>query len=149
MNGRAIDHAGLSVLSVAECTALLAAGQVGRVAFLADGEPEIFPVTYLTDGSAVVFRSAVGSKLSAALEQAAVAFEIDGVDVAHRHGWSIVVKGTCEEVVDDPSLSRLEATGFQSWIETTETAERFRWIRIRPYSITGRQIPHPGATTEQ
>ncbi|CAI7974399.1 conserved hypothetical protein [Frankia sp. Hr75.2] len=140
MNGRAIDHAGLSVLSVAECATLLAAGQVGRVAFLADGEPEIFPVTYLVDGSAVVFRSAVGSKLSAALEQAAVGFEIDGFDAVHRHGWSVVIKGTCEEVQDDASLSRLEATGFRAWTETTEMTGQFRWIRIRPYSITGRQI---------
>jgi hypothetical protein len=42
MSGWATDHAGLSVLSVDECTGLLATGQVGRVAFLSDGEVQIF-----------------------------------------------------------------------------------------------------------
>jgi nitroimidazol reductase NimA-like FMN-containing flavoprotein (pyridoxamine 5'-phosphate oxidase superfamily) len=138
MSGRATDHVGLSVLSIDECTTLLATRHIGRVAFLADGEVEILPVTYLVDGATVVFRSAVGSKLSAALEQSAVGFEIDAFDAVHRNGWSVVIKGTCEEVQDDPSLA---ATGFRSWIETTETAGGFRWIRIRPHSITGRQIP--------
>jgi nitroimidazol reductase NimA-like FMN-containing flavoprotein (pyridoxamine 5'-phosphate oxidase superfamily) len=142
MSGWATDHAGLSVLTGQECTALLTTGKIGRVAFSADGEIEIFPVTYFVDGASVLFRSGVGTKLSAALEQSAVAFEIDGFDVTQRHGWSVVVRGTCEEVQDTATLSRLEATGFRSWIETTQTAERFRWIRIRPYSITGRQIPH-------
>jgi uncharacterized protein len=135
----ATDHVGLSVLTTDECTTLLQASRVGRIAFLADGEVEVFPVSYTVDGTAVAFRTAVGSKLTAALENAAVAFEIDGFDVVHRHGWSVVIKGTCEEVREDAALSRLEAAGLQPWIGTPE---ELRWVRVRPHSITGRQIPH-------
>ena len=134
---RAVDHAGLTVLSAEEAAARLASCQVGRVSFLLDGDIEIFPVTYVMDGSAVAFQTDVGSKLSAALDRATVAFEIDGFDPARRTGWSVVVKGICEEVLDDDVLARLAATGHQPWIRR---GTPLRWVRIMPYSITGRQL---------
>jgi nitroimidazol reductase NimA-like FMN-containing flavoprotein (pyridoxamine 5'-phosphate oxidase superfamily) len=137
MDVRATDHAGLLVLTVDECAKMLQISDVGRLAFLADGEIEIFPVNYTVDGTAVAFRTIVGSKLAAALDNTAVAFEIDSFDAARRNGWSVVIKGTCEAIRDDATLSRLEATGFRSWIDTPE---QLRWVRVRPHSITGRQI---------
>jgi Pyridoxamine 5'-phosphate oxidase len=59
------------------CLRLLASAPVGRVAFCADGEVMVWPVNHAVDGQDVVFRTAHGSKLSAAEGQAVVTFEAD------------------------------------------------------------------------
>jgi nitroimidazol reductase NimA-like FMN-containing flavoprotein (pyridoxamine 5'-phosphate oxidase superfamily) len=141
----ATDHAGLSVLTMDDCAALLRANQVGRIAFLSDGEIEVFPVNYTVDGNMVAFRTIVGSKLTAALENVTVAFEIDGFDVGRQLGWSVVVKGTCEEVRADATLSRLEATRLRTWLDAPGP---LRWIQVRAHSVTGRQIPEATALSE-
>jgi nitroimidazol reductase NimA-like FMN-containing flavoprotein (pyridoxamine 5'-phosphate oxidase superfamily) len=75
--------ASLETLGRAECLNLLATAQVGRVALLIEGRPEILPVNYALDGDAVLFRTAEGSVLTkAALTE--VAFEVDHVDGSTR-----------------------------------------------------------------
>ncbi len=74
------DHAGLEILPFDVCLQLLAAVPVGRVSFLADGEIMVLPVNHVVDGQDPVFRTARGSKLSAAEGQDLVAFEADGYD---------------------------------------------------------------------
>ncbi|WP_307873711.1 MULTISPECIES: pyridoxamine 5'-phosphate oxidase family protein [unclassified Frankia] len=138
---RAVDHAGMRVLSDDECATMLASRQVGRLAFAADGQIEIFPVAFVLDGSAVVLRSGFGMKLLAALDRTVVAFEVDRFEPASRTGWSVVVKGTCEEIEDTGTLARLETTGFENWIEYPHYSSTYRWLRIRPYSVTGRTLP--------
>lgn len=139
-SGWATDHIGLRVLADDECIALLAGQQVGRLAFAADGQVEIFPVAFVVDRSAVVLRSAVGTKLLAAADHLDVAFEVDRFEPANRSGWSVVVKGTCEAVDDPAILARLEATSFENWLEFPRRSEAYRWIRIHPYSVTGRAL---------
>ena len=137
----ATDHVGLRVLSEEECLAALAGQRLGRLAFAADGEVEIFPVAFVLDRSAVVIRTGLGTKLMAALDRIAVAFEVDHSEPASRSGWSVVLKGTCEEVADPAILARLEATTFENWLEYPHRSSTSHWIRIRPYSITGRALP--------
>jgi nitroimidazol reductase NimA-like FMN-containing flavoprotein (pyridoxamine 5'-phosphate oxidase superfamily) len=137
----AVDHAGMRVLSEDECATMLASRQVGRLAFAADGQIEIFPVAFVLDGSAVVLRSGFGAKITAALDRIMVAFEVDRFEPASRSGWSVVVKGTCEEIEDAGTLARLETTGFDNWIEYPRHSPTYRWLRIRPYSVTGRALP--------
>jgi nitroimidazol reductase NimA-like FMN-containing flavoprotein (pyridoxamine 5'-phosphate oxidase superfamily) len=137
----AADHIGMRVLSENECADLLTGQQVGRLAFTADGQVEIFPVAFVLDRSAVVLRSGIGTKLLAAFDQIDVAFEVDHFEPASRSGWSVIVKGTCEAVGDPATLARLEATAFENWLEFPNRSDAYRWIRIRPYSITGRVLP--------
>jgi nitroimidazol reductase NimA-like FMN-containing flavoprotein (pyridoxamine 5'-phosphate oxidase superfamily) len=131
------DHSGTAVLPFETCLRLLASEQVGRVAFSADGEIVVLPVNHVMDGHAVAFRSAVGSKLSAAVEESAVAFEVDGHDVATRAGWSVLVNGKAEVVTDRADTARLERTGLAPW---ADGVDRPYWVRIRPVSVTGRAI---------
>ncbi|HEX5671975.1 MAG TPA: pyridoxamine 5'-phosphate oxidase family protein, partial [Acidimicrobiia bacterium] len=98
MTDRPTDHAGMEVLGHAECLRLLWSHQVGRIGFIDAGEPQILPVHYRLHDGRVVFRSAVGAKLDAAMRQAPVAFEVDGVDDERGAGWSVVVHGTAAEV---------------------------------------------------
>jgi uncharacterized protein len=105
------DHAGLEVLPFGDCLRLLASVPVGRVGFLADGEVMILPVNHAVDGQDVVFRTAHGSKLSAAEGQAVVAFEADAYDPQTRSGWSVVVHGRAEVVYEDAEIQRLSGLG--------------------------------------
>ncbi|WP_205850193.1 pyridoxamine 5'-phosphate oxidase family protein [Nakamurella flava] len=135
------DHAGLQVLSYDDCLRHLRTARVGRVAFVADGEPVILPVNHGMDGDAVVFRSSPGSKLDAASDEMPVAFEVDNFDADRHSGWSVVVRGTARLVTDRSETQRLTRLGVWPW---AESVERRHWIRIRPFEITGRQIPPHG-----
>jgi uncharacterized protein len=138
MSGQPIDHGGLEILGLADCLRLLASVPVGRVGFHADGEVVILPVNHVVDGQDIVFRTARGSKLSAAEGQNLVAFEADDYDLQSQAGWSVLVNGHAETVYEDTEIQRLARMGLRSW--PTGTDKPF-WIRIRPASVTGRQIP--------
>lgn len=140
MPGQPMDHAGLEVLALEDCLRLLASVPVGRVGFYADGEVVVLPVNHVVDGQDIVFRTANGSKLSAAEGQDLVAFEADDYDGRTMSGWSVLVNGHAEIVYEDAETRRLAGLGLRSW---ASAAERPFWIRIRPTSVTGRQIPAP------
>jgi nitroimidazol reductase NimA-like FMN-containing flavoprotein (pyridoxamine 5'-phosphate oxidase superfamily) len=136
----ATDHAGLAVLSFEECLELMAASGVGRIAFLADGEVEVLPVNYTVEGARVAFRTATGSKLEAAVEQAVVAFEVDAYDKDERTGWSVVIKGRAEVVSDLNVLARLERSRLKPYATAVPKPD---WVVIHPNTITGRRVlPH-------
>ncbi len=134
------DHAGLEILPFDVCLQLLATVPVGRVSFLADGEIVVLPVNHVVDGQDPVFRTARGSKLSAAEGQDLVAFEADSYDERTRSGWSVLVNGRAQAVYEEAEIQRLSRLGLHPWVTAVD---RPCWVRIRPTSITGRQTPRP------
>ncbi|MEP6562513.1 MAG: pyridoxamine 5'-phosphate oxidase family protein [Nakamurella sp.] len=138
-NHPSLDHAGLSVLPHDECLRRLRQAQIGRIAFIEQGEPVILPVNHGVDGDSVVFRSAPGAKLFAANSELPVAFEVDGFDADGRTGWSVVVRGTATIVEDQSDIARLALLGVEPW---ADLAERKNWVRIRGYSVSGREVVH-------
>jgi len=134
---RPLDHAGLAVLSLAECLRLVESQPVGRVAFAQAGEIEIFPVNHCVIDDTIVFRTGEGSKLEAAANAAVVAFEVDAYTTSPREGWSVVVKGRAELVTDDATLARLWASGLRPWAAATARPD---WIVIRANEISGRRL---------
>jgi nitroimidazol reductase NimA-like FMN-containing flavoprotein (pyridoxamine 5'-phosphate oxidase superfamily) len=135
-----LDHSGLGVLPRQECLDRLAAARVGRLAFVSQGDPVILPVNHGMDGDSVVFRTATGSKLLASDSEQVVAFEVDGFDVDRRAGWSVMVRGVATTVEDQEEVKRLNLLGVWPW---ADLVERTHWVRIRTYSLTGRQVVHP------
>ena len=138
MPGYAPDHAGLETIPLDECLRLLASVPIGRVGFQSDGELVMLPVNHAVDGQDVVFRSAIGSKLSAAESEKIVTFEADHFDARRRVGWSVVVTGHAEVVYDDADIAALDRLGLVPW---ADAVERSFWVRIRPTSVTGRRLP--------
>jgi len=138
MAGYPTDHAGLEALPFDTCLRLLASVPLGRVGFYADGEMVILPVNHAMDGHDVVFRTAGGSKLTAAEEQDLVAFEADDYDQRTRSGWSVLVTGRAAVVYEEAEIGRLGRLGLHPW---ATAVERPFWIRIRPASVTGRRTP--------
>jgi nitroimidazol reductase NimA-like FMN-containing flavoprotein (pyridoxamine 5'-phosphate oxidase superfamily) len=99
----ALPVARLRELSRARCLELLAGATVGRVGISMRALPVILPVTYAVAGERVIFRSAPGVKLDAAMHRLVVAFEADRYDPLGAWGWSVLVQGVASEVTD-PAL---------------------------------------------
>jgi len=133
---RMIDvRSGLEVIDRDRCLELLASRGIGRVGVVVGGRPVILPVNYGLDGERVVFRTAPGTKLDAAVRRTNVAFEIDEADASSHGGWSVVVSGWADEVTG-PDLDRARALGIEPWAE----GERSHFIAIQPDRITGRRV---------
>jgi uncharacterized protein len=133
---------GLEVLSEVECLALLVRGCMGRLGFIVGGRPVVLPVNYSADElGVVVFRTSASSLLTAVAHQP-VAFEIDGVDPAHRTGWSVAVQGEARELTElgTPGVDRLRAMPVVTWAP----GQRDRWFAITPELVTGRRLPVQG-----
>jgi uncharacterized protein len=139
------DHAGLEILPFDECLRLLASVSVGRVGLVADGEVVVLPVNHVVDGQDVIFRTAHGSKLSAAQGQDRAAFEADHYNEQTRSGWSVLVTGRAEVVEAEADIERLSVSLSRRGVYPWVTAARHPfWIRIRPASVSGRQTPGTG-----
>ena len=135
---RVIDsRTGLEVIDPDECRRLLATDEVGRLAIVDGGTPAIFPVNYVLDGEAVVFRTAPGTKLSSGPRRP-VAFEVDAFDRATRTGWSVIVTGRLEEVTafDADTLARVSALPVEPWAG----GDKPHWMRVVPSRVSGRRI---------
>lgn len=124
------------VLSPDACWALLRSVETGRLGVTANGEADIFPVTFVVDHGTVVFRTAPGTKLTAALSGARVAFEADGVAPAAEQAWSVVIKGHAEEVTQLHELMDTTALPLFPW----HTGPKHHLIRIVVDEITGRRF---------
>jgi nitroimidazol reductase NimA-like FMN-containing flavoprotein (pyridoxamine 5'-phosphate oxidase superfamily) len=131
---------GLEILSAEECWALLARAKIGRVGVSVGALPAIFPVNYATDGEAVLFRTAPGTKLRAATDNAVVAFEVDQVDEQSRTGWSVLVVGQCREVDGPRAVSDATHAGLDSWA----AGEREHVVRLSSEFVSGRRIAATG-----
>ncbi len=102
------DHAGvmwagrIASLDVAECYTLLRSRTLGRVAVKLADDLVILPVYYALLEDDIVFRTAPGTKLDAAVLKTRVAFETDGASP----GWSVLVRGHASEIRDDETKIR-------------------------------------------
>lgn len=120
-----------------KCLALLRADEVGRLAVIDGGRPLVFPVNYVFDGEAIVFRTAPGTKLDQG-PRAPACFEIDEFDRVHHAGWSVVVTGRLEEVTryNGALFTRAGELPVHPWA----SGPKEHIMRLVPASITGRRI---------
>lgn len=124
-------------LDRAEALRLLAAKQVGRLAFVRDGRPLIMPMNFTVTEERIVFRTLAHGSLARAVDTP-VAFEVDDIDDFLEAGWSVVVNGTAE-LLTEAELARLRDAAPEPWAEGPRTL----FISIPIEEISGRQlIPH-------
>ncbi len=119
-----------------QCWLLLRSSDTGRLGVVVDGEPDIFPVTFVVDHATIVFRTAPGTKLTAALVSPAVAFEVDGVDPHSGEAWSVVVKGHAEEIKQLYDLLDTTVLPLFPW----HRGSKHRFVRIVAEDVTGRRF---------
>ena len=128
-----MSNYGLEVLDRQECEALLRTQRVGRVGL---STPLVLPVQFTLFEGDVVFRTAPGEKLIAAVLGRTVAFEVDDFDASAETGWSVIVTGAAEEIVDRIELARVRELDLHPW--AGELRDRF--VRIRTEELSGRRI---------
>jgi hypothetical protein len=129
---------GLELLTRETAWDLLCGEEVGRVGITLGALPVILPVNFVVIDGAIVFRTAPGSKLSAAASGAVVAFEVDSHDRDRRSGWSVLVVGRSEVVHDlDVTFRALAAK-----LEPFADGRRPSLVRIHPELVSGRRLVH-------
>jgi len=128
------------VIGEEECFELLASQNLGRLAVIRDGRPEIFPVNYALDGRTVIIRTAAGAKLDFG-SFAHVAFEVEQIDPATREGWVVELKGFAEEITDgaDAWSVHARAAGPDPWVR----GDHEHFLAIGRGDVSGRRISSP------
>ena len=128
----------LEEVSSDECFALLGQETLGRLVFVDDLGPAAVPVNYALAGHGIVFRSEDGSKIRASRKRD-VAFEVDRIDEVSRSGWSVLVRGTSEEVEFEhlhELLGRIDGYVPLPWKKGVHNI----WVVITPREVTGRRL---------
>jgi len=131
-------NTGLAIIERQECFKLLADEEVGRLAVVVGGRPEIFPVNYVVHDDGIVFRTEPGTKMAAAI-RGPVCFEVDHLEKGSRTAWSVILHGHAHPITpfDSPALrDRTANLALYPWTDTPKT----HLIRISPTSVTGRRI---------
>jgi uncharacterized protein len=88
----------LEVLGEEDCLDLLRSASVGRIGLSMGALPVVLPVNYVLDSGRIIIRTGFGTKLSAAIRNAVVCFEVDCIDPESEIGWSVLATGTAREL---------------------------------------------------
>jgi len=132
------ERTGLEYIPRDECMRLLSGHYLGRVGVSVAGRPLIMPVNYVVDDGSVVFRTSDGTKFDASVRGEFVAFEVDEADPEYHEGWSVLVSGVAEEIVDAAELARAERLPLRPWAPGVKP----HFLRVTPVTISGRRIAH-------
>lgn len=127
----------LEELAADECRLLLRQQVIGRLLYSDEWGPAAVPVNYAVAGEAIVFRSAPGTKIRATGTR--VGFQVDQIDPDRRSGWSVLVRGTAEQVPTDrlPELfAEVDGDLPLPWKKGVHGI----WVKIIPTAVTGRRL---------
>jgi nitroimidazol reductase NimA-like FMN-containing flavoprotein (pyridoxamine 5'-phosphate oxidase superfamily) len=127
-----MTRTGLDLVERDECDALLRTATLGRLGFRHGDMVLVLPVYYALDGGDVVFRTAPGAKLDAAVLGARVAFEVDD----ETEGWSVLVIGHASEIRDDAERRRVRDALVEHW----PTGTRELLVRVAAEHVSGRRL---------
>ena len=136
---------GIYELTPDDCLRLLKTVPVGRVGVTMDALPVVLPVNFVVSDGMIVLRTVPGTKLDAGTAGMVVAFETDNYGTnAYPWGWSVLVRGVAEEIIDPTELQAVRALPLNSWA-LDGSADRY--IKIAPTMISGRRIIAPDGIT--
>ena len=113
---------------------LLEATQHGRLVVSVAGEPDIFPVNYVTSDRKIYLRTAPGNKLAQLTIHSRVLLETDGI--LSDEAWSVVLRGTARVLTKSAELAAVEDLGLKSWVPTLKDF----YVEIVPTSVSGRHF---------
>lgn len=118
-----------------DCWDLLDQTNVGRLAVLVDGHPDVFPVNYVLDGDSIVFRTGAGTKFWSTMTSSC-ALEIDGYEPVSEKAWSVVARGRAHVILDRREKAVVDALGLDPWQPGTKD----NYLRLAPEALTGRRF---------
>ena len=118
---------------------LLSTERLGRVGVTLEALPAILPVNYALLGDNIIFRSAPGGKLTAALTGSVVAFEVDASKPDHTSAWSVMIVGHSQWLADGTALAQAKRLPLSPWAP----GSRDYFVRITPELVSGRRYTTP------
>jgi nitroimidazol reductase NimA-like FMN-containing flavoprotein (pyridoxamine 5'-phosphate oxidase superfamily) len=127
----------VEVLDEEECKRLLQSQDLGRIAIVIDGRPQIFPVNYVFDEGVVVFRTTAGLKLEHG-PLSAVAFETDHVDHEKGLAWSVMIQGTAQTITG--AIDSLSERLRRLPVVPAVPGDRRDWMGVYAHEVTGRRF---------
>jgi uncharacterized protein len=113
---------------------LLEGTRHGRLVVSVAGEPDIFPVNYVSSNGKLYLRTAPGNKLAQLTINSAVLFEADGI--LSDEAWSVVLRGKARVLSNSAELAEVEELGLKSWVPTLKDF----YVEIEPVTVTGRHF---------
>lgn len=122
-------------LDAKECWERLRSTSVGRLAVIVDDAPEIFPVNFVVEHSALVIRTGEGTKVDAIRSHPRVAFEIDGLEAGTA--FSVIVKGDAKTISAPDELRDTVSLD----VSPLQPGTKNHFIRILAEEVTGRSFP--------
>lgn len=131
---------GMQILDDDECWELIASQQFGRLAVAPAGQPDIFPVNHLVDGTRILFRTAEGSKLVSVAVNSSVAYEVDGYLPDSNEAWSVVAYGRARLVASDDESAAMEDLPLFPW----NTAPKYNFVEVLVDRLSGRRFVAEG-----
>lgn len=133
------ERAGLQVedLSIGACREKLESATVGRVGMNVDALPVVLPVNFAVDGDSIVIRTTAGTKLSAAMDEAVVAFEVDHYDPQESRGWSVLVQGRARQITESSRIDRAKVLPLPP---VTEGGVDDHFVEVEMAIVTGRRV---------
>lgn len=111
---------------------------VGRIVFVDSDGPCALPINYGMFGENIVFRVELKSKLRDLLDQS-IAFEVDHMEPDASIGWSVLIRGTAQEVANDDLpvlIKEMKGKIPSPWAEGIHNV----WISIKASDMTGREL---------
>jgi hypothetical protein len=133
-------HRQLDDIGEVECFDLLQTQDLGRLAIVRDGRPEIFPVNYAISDRIIAIRTRLGVKLTYA-SLAHVAFEVENIDPDTREGWVVEVRGFAEDITDaaNPWAESARDSVGHPWV----MGPHEHYISITHSQVSGRRLRRP------
>jgi nitroimidazol reductase NimA-like FMN-containing flavoprotein (pyridoxamine 5'-phosphate oxidase superfamily) len=113
---------------------LLEGTKHGRLVVSVAGEPDIFPVNYVTANRKIYLRTAPGNKLAQLTINSTVLFETDGI--LSEEAWSVVLRGKARVLSNSTELAAVEELGLKTWVPTLKDF----YVEIEPTSVSGRHF---------
>ena len=130
------DGRGFEALDEEECLTLLSQRTIGRVALTMKAMPVVLPVNYCFIDGAIAFRTGDGVKLTAATQNAVVAFQVDDIDPVTHTGWSVLALGIARALTTPADLAWAETLPLRPWAPGSKD----HVVRLVPEFLSGRRI---------
>lgn len=124
----------VTVLTEAECWEHVSTQRVGRLATRVGDVVDISPINFAVDGSAILFRTAPGSKLSELVVNSSVVFEVDAF--TEETGWSVVLRGDARMLVNEAEIAAAEALPLRPFVPTLKLV----FVKIENMTAIGRSF---------
>ncbi len=134
----------MDVLTQEQCWEHLTSNQIGRLAVVVAGRPDIFPINYVIYDAEIYFKTAEGSKLAAVMAHHEVAFEIDGYEPDTNEAWSVVLNGMARALSHEAELDAAENLPLFPW----NTDPKHRFVAIEVSEISGRKFVAAGRKSD-